>query len=200
MTKLALGILISGRGSNMVSLVDAALAADYPARPVLVLSNRPTAAGLIRAQALGVETDVVDHKAFGTDREAHERAIDARLREKGVEIIALAGYMRVLTPWFVRRWQGRMVNIHPSLLPKYPGLNTHARALAAGDTEAGCSVHWVTEGVDAGEVIARASITICPDDTAERLAERLLPEEHRLYPEALRQACDQILTRDPSAV
>ncbi len=192
MTRLRLGILISGRGSNMVALVEAAQAADYPAEPVLVLSNQPHADGLNLARARGIEAIAVDHRPFSGDRAAHERALDDHLQARGVDVIALAGYMRVLTPWFVRRWQGRMVNIHPSLLPKYPGLNTHARAIEAGETEAGCSVHWVSDGVDTGEVIAQARIPIRPGDTAAALAQRLLPAEHRLYPEALRRACARI--------
>ena len=136
-----LAILISGRGSNMASLIDASEAGDYPARPVLVLSNRPEAAGLAVAASRGIPALAIDHRAYGSDREAFERAMDDALNEAGAEIIALAGFMRVLTPWFVRRWSRRLINIHPSLLPKYPGLNTHQRAIDAGDDEAGCTVH-----------------------------------------------------------
>ena len=134
-------------------------------------------------------------KRFGKDREAFERAIDARLEAVGTEIIALAGFMRVLTPWFVEKWTGRMINIHPSLLPKHKGLETHQRAIDAGDAEAGCSVHWVTAGVDEGAVIAQASVPILPGDSADTLSARILPEEHRLYPEALAKACAEILAR-----
>ena len=132
---------------------------------------------------------MIDHKIYGKDREAFERALDTELEKAGSEIIALAGFMRVLTPWFVGKWQGRMVNIHPSLLPKYKGLHTHQRALDAGDTEAGATVHWVSPGVDDGEIIQQARLPILPGDTADSLAARLLPVEHELYPEALAKAC-----------
>ncbi|HAW54163.1 MULTISPECIES: phosphoribosylglycinamide formyltransferase [unclassified Hyphomonas] len=195
MTRLKLAILISGRGSNMEAILEAARDPAYPAQPVLVLSNRPDAKGLETATAAGIATAAIDHKTYGKDREAFERAMHEQLTEAGVEIIALAGFMRVLTPWFVNKWQGRMVNIHPSLLPKYKGLDTHQRALDAGDTEAGCTVHWVSPGVDDGEIIQQASLPILPGDTADSLAARLLPVEHRLYPEALTKACAEIQTR-----
>lgn len=192
MTRLKLAILISGRGSNMEALLNAASAADYPAKPVLVLSNRPDAAGLQFAEAAGIATAAIDHKTYGKNREAFEFHVDSTLRGAEVEIIALAGFMRVLTPWFVKRWEGRMINIHPSLLPKYKGLDTHQRALDAGDSEAGCTVHWVSAGVDEGEIIAQARVPVLAGDTAETLAARTLPVEHRLYPEALAMACRQI--------
>lgn len=195
MTRLKLAILISGRGSNMEAILEAARDPAYPAQPVLVLSNRPDAKGLETAAAAGIATAAIDHKTYGKDREAFERAMHEQLTETGVEIIALAGFMRVLTPWFVNTWEGRMVNIHPSLLPKYKGLDTHQRALDAGDTEAGCTVHWVSPGVDDGEIIQQASLPILPGDTADSLAARLLPVEHRLYPEALTKACAEIQTR-----
>lgn len=195
MTRLKLAILISGRGSNMEAILDAARDPAYPARPVLVLSNRPDAKGLETAAAAGILTAAIDHKTYGKDREAFERAMHEQLTEAGVEIIALAGFMRVLTPWFVNTWEGRMVNIHPSLLPKYKGLDTHQRALDAGDTEAGCTVHWVSPGVDDGEIIRQASLPILPGDTADSLAARLLPVEHQLYPKALAKACAEIQTR-----
>ena len=195
MKRLKLAILISGRGSNMEALLKAAAAPDYPAEPVLVLSNRPDALGLETALAAGVPALAIDHKAYGKDREAFERAMDAALTEAGTEIIALAGFMRVLTPWFVEKWQGRMINIHPSLLPKYKGLDTHQRALDAGDAEAGASVHWVSPGVDDGEIIQQASLPILPGDTPDSLAARLLPVEHRLYPEALARACAAVSAR-----
>ncbi|MEM1036415.1 MAG: phosphoribosylglycinamide formyltransferase [Pseudomonadota bacterium] len=192
MSRLRLAILISGRGSNMEALLEAAEAPDYPANPVLVLSNKPSALGLETARAAGIDALAIDHRPFGKDREAFEREMNSALQQAGVEIIALAGFMRVLTSWFVREWSGRLINIHPSLLPKYPGLNTHQRAIEAGDTQAGCTVHWVTEGVDEGEIIAQASVPIEPDDTAETLAARVLPAEHKLYPEALAKACQTI--------
>tara|TARA_R110000782_G_scaffold6347_1_gene21799 strand:+ start:535 stop:1125 length:591 start_codon:yes stop_codon:yes gene_type:complete len=195
MKRLKLAILISGRGSNMEALLKAAAAPDYPAEPVLVLSNRPDALGLETALEAGVPALAIDHKPYGKDREAFERAMDAALTEAGTEIIALAGFMRVLTPWFVEKWQGRMINIHPSLLPKYKGLDTHQRALDAGDAEAGASVHWVSPGVDDGEIIQQASLPILPGDTPDSLAARLLPVEHRLYPEALARACATVSAR-----
>ncbi len=189
MTKVKLAVLISGRGSNMVSILKAAEAEDYPAQPVLVLSNKPEAKGLETASDRGINTVAIDHRPFGKDREAFEKAMQAELEAHGVEMIALAGFMRVLTPWFVQKWSGRMINIHPSLLPKYPGLNTHQRAIDVGDSEAGCSVHWVTEGVDEGEIVDQASVPVLPDDTADSLAARVLVEEHLLYPRALAKAC-----------
>ena len=195
MTPLNLAILISGRGSNMEALLKAAAAPDYPAKPVLVLANRPDAKGLETAMDAGISALAIDHKPFGKDREAFERAMDQALTEAGTEIIALAGFMRVLTPWFVNKWQGRMINIHPSLLPKYKGLDTHQRAIDAGDAEAGATVHWVSPGVDDGEIIQQASLPILPGDTADTLAARLLPVEHQLYPAALPKACAAIKAR-----
>lgn len=179
----------------MSAILEAASAADYPISPVIVLSNRPEAAGLEHASEAGTNTIVVDHKAFGKDREAFERAMQATLLDHNVEMIILAGFMRILTPWFVNLWSGRMINIHPSLLPKYPGLNTHQRAIDAADKEAGCSVHWVTEGVDEGDVIAQARVPVLPDDTADSLAARVLPAEHMLYPKAAAIAARDILAR-----
>jgi phosphoribosylglycinamide formyltransferase-1 len=197
MRRLKLAILISGRGSNMEALVRAAKSPDYPAEPVLILSNRPEAAGLAFAEAAGIPALAIDHKNYGKDREAFERDLDAALRTAGVEIIALAGFMRVLTNWFVSRWEGRMVNIHPSLLPKYKGLDTHQRAIDAGDHEAGCTVHWVSAGVDEGEIIVQARVQILPGDTADTLAARTLPAEHKLYPQALKIACKTITEKLP---
>ncbi|MGH1420904.1 MAG: phosphoribosylglycinamide formyltransferase [Hyphomonas sp.] len=197
MTSLRLAIFISGRGSNMEALLEAAQAdANYPATPALVLSNRPDAAGLETARNSGVATAAIDHKPFGKDREAFERAIQAELEAAKIDIIALAGFMRVLTPWFVEKWEGRMINIHPSLLPKYKGLHTHQRALEAGDSEAGCTVHWVSAGVDEGEIISQSAIPILAGDTADTLAARILPVEHKLYPEALALACKQLQKRN----
>ena len=194
MSKLRLGILISGRGSNMEQLLKAAQDADYPAEAVLVLSNKANAPGLETAAAFGVPGQAIPHSDFA-DREAFERAMDEVLRDNRVEVIALAGFMRVLTPWFVSRWAGRMINIHPSLLPKYPGLDTHKRAIDAGDSEAGCSVHWVSEGVDEGGVIAQARVPVLAGDTPDTLADRVLFEEHKLYPRALALACEEIMKK-----
>jgi phosphoribosylglycinamide formyltransferase-1 len=184
-SRTKLGILISGRGSNMEALLKAAQDPACPFEPVLVLANKPDAGGLEKARSYGVATIAVDHKPFGKDREAFERAMDAELRSAGVELIALAGFMRVLTPWFVNEWAGRLINIHPSLLPKYPGVDTHNRALAAGDTVHGCTVHQVTAGVDEGPIIGQAEIDILPGDTESTLAARVLKAEHLLYPRCL---------------
>ena len=185
MTRKRLGILISGRGSNMEALLKAAQAPDCPFEPVLVLSNKPDAAGLEKARSFGVATKAVDHKPFGKDRESFERRMDAELKAANVQLIALAGFMRVLTPWFVNEWTGRLINIHPSLLPKYPGVDTHKRCLEAGDLVHGCTVHQVTTGVDEGPVIGSAEIDVRPGDTEDALAARLLKAEHLLYPRCL---------------
>lgn len=178
-------ILISGGGSNMVRLVES-MTGDHPARPVLVLSNRPGAGGLARAEALGVPTAVVDHTAF-PDRESFEAALDAALAPARPDILCLAGFMRVLTAGFVRRWEGRILNIHPSLLPKYRGLDTHARALAAGDAAHGCTVHEVTPALDDGPILGQARVPVEPGDTPDTLAARVLAAEHVLYPAVLRR-------------
>lgn len=173
----------------MAALIDAGGEGDAPFEVALVLSNKAEAGGLAVARAKGVATAVIDHTAFGKDRTAHEQAIQTVLDAHRIEVVALAGYMRLLTPFLVGRWAGRMLNIHPSLLPKYPGLDTHARALAAGDTEAGCTVHLVTEGVDEGPVLGRAAVPILPGDTPVLLAQRVLAAEHILYPKALADFC-----------
>jgi len=192
MTRIPFAVMISGRGSNMEAILRAAEADDYPGLPVLVLANRPGAAGLETARAAGVPSLCIDHKPYGEDREAFERDVDAALRTAGAEFVALAGFMRVLTPWFVARWKGRLINIHPSLLPLYKGLDTHARAIADGQVWAGCSVHYVTDGVDEGEVIAQARVPVLSGDTPETLAARVLPREHALYPEALARALRKV--------
>ncbi|MGR6327864.1 phosphoribosylglycinamide formyltransferase [Sphingomonas sp. XXL09] len=173
------GILISGRGSNMMALVEAGI--DV----ALVASDKPDAAGLAWARERGLAAFALSPKGIG--KPAYEAAIDAALREAGVEVIALAGYMRLLSNDFVARWRGRIVNIHPSLLPKYKGLDTHARAIAAGDAVAGCSVHIVTEELDAGEVLGQAEVPVLPGDTPDALAARVLDAEHRLYPQVLKE-------------
>ncbi len=185
MSRKRLGILISGRGSNMEALLKAALDPAWPCEPVLVLSNRPDAGGLDKARSYGVPTAAIDHKTYGKDREAFERAVDAELRNAGVELVALAGFMRVLTPWFVNAWAGRLINIHPSLLPLYPGVDTHQRCLDAGDKVHGCTVHQVTAGVDEGPVIGSAEVDVVAGDTPESLAARVLKAEHLLYPRCL---------------
>ncbi|MDO9609203.1 MAG: phosphoribosylglycinamide formyltransferase [Brevundimonas sp.] len=185
-------VLISGTGSNMAALIDAGQVADSGYEVALVLSNIDGAGGLAIAAAKGVQTVSIPHKPFGKDREAHERAVDEALRAARVEVIALAGYMRILTPWLVRAWDGRMLNIHPSLLPLYPGLDTHARAIAAGDAEAGCTVHLVTEGVDEGPILGQARVPIIDGDTPASLAERVKTAEHRLYPQVLGAFCREL--------
>ncbi|WP_267433389.1 phosphoribosylglycinamide formyltransferase [Sphingomonas sp. GM_Shp_1] len=177
------GILISGRGSNMQSLVAASQAEDAAYTVALVASDKPDAAGLAWAAEQGIATFALSPKGIG--KPAYEAAIDAALRDAGVEVIALAGYMRLLSGDFVAKWRGRIVNIHPSLLPLYKGLDTHARAIAAGDDKAGCSVHIVTEELDDGEVLGQAEVPILPGDDADALAARVLVEEHRLYPRVL---------------
>ncbi len=163
----------------------AARAADYPATVALVVANRADVAGLEVARKLGVAAICVPSREFGADRAAHERAVDAALAAAGVDIVCLAGYMRLLTPYLVERWAGRMLNIHPSLLPAYPGLDTHARVLAAGEAEHGCTVHLVTAVMDEGPVLAQARVAVRPGDSEAELAVRVLAEEHRLYPAAL---------------
>lgn len=189
--RMRVAVLISGAGSNMAALIDAASKPEAPYEVVLVLSNRADAAGLAVAEAKGVSVAVVDHVAFGRDRAAHEQALQTVLEAHDVEVVALAGYMRLLTPFLVGRWAGRMLNIHPSLLPKYPGLDTHARALDAGDAEVGCSVHLVTEGVDDGPVLGQSSVPILPGDTPASLAQRVLTAEHDLYHRVLADFCQR---------
>ena len=182
-TKVA--VLISGSGTNMAALLYASRAADCPYEIVLVASNNPDAGGLRLAEAEGVRTFALPHK--GMERGAHDMAMDAAIRESGAEYVALAGYMRILTPEFVGRWEGRMLNIHPSLLPKYKGLNTHGQAIANGDSHGGCSVHLVTAELDDGPLLAQTPVAIVPGDTAETLAARVLIAEHQLYSRALAQ-------------
>ena len=187
MVKKRVAVLISGRGSNMAALIEAAKTDDYPAEVALVVSNRADAAGLGHARGHGVATALIDHREFGEDREAFERALDEILRANRIEIVCLAGFMRVLTPWFVARWSGRLLNIHPALLPHFKGLDTHRRAIAAGATRHGATVHFVVAEIDAGPVIAQEAIDVRNDDTEAALAERVLEVEHRLYPRALRE-------------
>jgi phosphoribosylglycinamide formyltransferase 1 len=187
MVKKRVAILISGRGSNTAALIEAAKIDDYPAEIALVVSNRADAAGLSRARDQGVATALVDHRNFGEDREAFERALDEILRANRIEIVCLAGFMRVLTPWFVGRWSGRLLNIHPALLPHFKGLDTHRRAIAAGAKRHGATVHFVVVEIDAGPIIAQEAIDVRDDDTEAALAERVLEVEHRLYPRALRE-------------
>ncbi|GAB4356849.1 MAG: phosphoribosylglycinamide formyltransferase [Kiloniellaceae bacterium] len=183
--RLKVGVLISGRGSNLKSLLEACAAPGFPAEIVTVIANRPGAGGLDHARAAGVAAETIDHKAFA-GKPAFEAAVTAALEAAGVELLCLAGFMRVVSAGFVRHWQGRMINIHPSLLPLFPGLDTHARALDAGVKLHGCSVHYVTEEVDGGPIIGQAAVPVLPGDDADSLAARVLAAEHRLYPACLR--------------
>ena len=186
MIRKRVAVLISGRGSNMVALIDAAKAPDYPAEIVLVVSNEPDAQGLARARDAGISTAVINHRPYGQDREAFERALDAKLAASRVDLVCLAGFMRLLTPWFVTRWSGRLLNIHPALLPQFKGLHTHRRAIEAGVERHGATVHFVVPEMDAGPIIAQESVPVLKGDTEETLAERVLEVEHRIYPQALR--------------
>ena len=183
--KPRVAIFCSGRGSNMQALIEAANIPAYPAEIALVISNKAEAPALEIARNLGVDAGAVASKPFGKDRLAHEQAIDAMLTEARIELVCLAGYMRLLSPYLVGRWAGRMLNIHPSLLPAYPGLNTHGRALAAGEKTHGCTVHLVTEIMDEGPILAQARVPVHADDTEATLASRVLAREHELYPAAL---------------
>ena len=184
-------VLISGRGSNMMALIEAAQSPDYPAEIALVISNRPEAEGLRRAEAAGVRAIAVDHRDYES-RKDFELELDAALRAHEIEFVACAGFMRVLTDWFVSHWEGRLINIHPSLLPKYKGLHTHRRAIEAGDTHGGASVHWVVTEVDGGDVIDQVQVPIRPEDTPETLAKTVLVKELDLYPKALKSAINQL--------
>jgi phosphoribosylglycinamide formyltransferase 1 len=186
MTRKRVAILISGRGSNMAALIEAAKAADYPAEIALVISNRADAAGLARAHAEGIATAVIDHTRYGKDREAFERALQAELEAHRIELVCLAGFMRLLSPWLVERWRGRMINIHPALLPAFKGLDTHRRALETGAKTHGATVHLVVSDVDSGPIVLQEAVPIVAGDTEETLAARVLEVEHRIYPQALR--------------
>ena len=191
MAKRRVAILISGRGSNMAALLAAARSEDFPAEIALVLSNRPAAKGLAAAREAGLATAIVDHTRFGQDREAFERALQAELEKQQIDILCLAGFMRLLTPWLVSRWHGRMLNIHPALLPAFKGLDTHARALAAGVKIHGATVHFVIPEMDSGPVIAQGALAVRDDDTPDTLAARVLALEHRIYPAALRLVAEE---------
>ena len=183
------GVLISGRGSNMASLIEAAAQPGYPAEIVTVISNKADAGGLVRAEEAGIDTVVIDHKAH-PDRASFDAALDAALVEAKVELVCLAGFMRLLTPGFTEKWRGRMINIHPALLPSFRGLHTHERALEAGVKIHGCTVHFVTPEMDVGPIIMQAAVPVLEGDTAELLAARVLAQEHVIYPAALRLICE----------
>jgi phosphoribosylglycinamide formyltransferase-1 len=190
MARKRVAVLISGRGSNMAALIEAAKDPAYPAEIVLVVSNVPAAAGLLVAEAAGIETTVVDHRQFSKDRASFEQALQAVLENHRVEIVCLAGFMRILTAGFVEKWRGRMINIHPALLPAFKGLDTHKRALDAKVTQHGATVHFVEPEMDSGPVILQGAVEVRPDDTEEELAARVLAVEHRIYPEALKMLAE----------
>jgi phosphoribosylglycinamide formyltransferase 1 len=184
--KRRVAILISGRGSNMAALIQAALAPDYPAEIVVVISNRADAPGLEKAKASGIATAVIESKPFGKDRAGFETALQAMLDQHRVELICLGGFMRLFTAEFVQRWYGKMLNIHPSLLPSFPGLDPHGQALRAGVKISGATVHFVIPETDAGPILMQGAVGVSDHDTAETLSERILEVEHRIYPDALR--------------
>ena len=199
MARLKVGVLISGRGSNLQSLLDSCAAPDFPAEIVLVISNIADAFGLTRAEKAGVPTAVISHKDYAS-RLDFDRAVDARLRQSQVELVCLAGFMRLLTPEFVDGWKGRMLNIHPSLLPSFKGMHTHAQALAAGVKLHGCTVHQVTAELDAGPIVAQAAVPVLAGDDEDSLAARVLRAEHRLYPLALKLVAEGGAGEDPESV
>jgi phosphoribosylglycinamide formyltransferase-1 len=186
MARKRVAVLISGRGSNMASLVEAAKDKSYPAEIVLVVSNRPDAAGIAYARNAGIATTIINHTDYGKNREAFERALQAVLEGSGIEIVCLAGFMRILTPWFIARWEGRLLNIHPALLPAFKGLHTHEKAIAAGAKTHGATVHFVTADMDSGPIVCQAAVPVLAGDTAETLATRVLAVEHKIYPLALK--------------
>lgn len=185
MSRVRVAVLISGRGSNLQSLIDAAKAPDYPAEIALVISNKESAGGLDVARSMGVPTRIIPHQDYAS-REAFDRAIDAALRDAKIALVAEAGFMRIHSEWFAKTWEGRLLNIHPSLLPLFPGIRVHQQALDAGVKESGCTVHFVVPELDSGPTIAQAAVPVLPGDTVETLAARILVEEHRIYPEALK--------------
>lgn len=188
MAKTKIAVLVSGRGSNMQALLEAAKDEDFPAEIVLVASNRPDAPGLAVAEAAGIATEVVDHRDYD-GREAFEEALDSTLKMYGPRIVCLAGFMRILTPWFTERWRDLLINIHPSLLPAFKGLHTHERALEAGVRIHGCTVHYVRPEMDDGPIIGQAAVPVLPGDTPDTLAARVLEAEHKLYPQCVALAC-----------
>ncbi len=198
MARKRVAVLISGRGSNMTALIEAAKAKDYPAEIVLVVSNRPEAPGLAYAREAGIATAVIDHRRFRDDREVFERALDAELSAHRVDLVCLAGFMRLLTPWLVARWSGRMLNIHPALLPQFKGLHTHRRALEAGVERHGATVHFVVPETDSGPIVLQDSVPVADSDTEATLAARVLEVEHRIYPQALRLVAEGRVSFDPA--
>ncbi|MBV9571747.1 MAG: phosphoribosylglycinamide formyltransferase [Alphaproteobacteria bacterium] len=184
MSRVRTAVLISGRGTNLAALIEAARAPDYPAEIALVISNRHESAGLAVARAAGIPAQIILHQDYDS-REAFDRAIDVAVRVSSISLVCAAGFMRIHSEWFVRQWEGRLINIHPSLLPAFPGIKVHERVLQAGERISGCTVHFVTPELDSGPIIAQATVAVLPGDTRETLAERVLAEEHKLYPQAL---------------
>ena len=200
MNRRRAGVMASGKGSNFAALLAAARTPGFPVEIVALVSNEPEAGSLALAREAGVPALAIDHRPFGRDRDAHERAIHAGLLNLGAELVCLAGYMRLLTPFFVNAWHGRMLNIHPSLLPAFPGLHTHARAIAAGARLHGCTVHLVTDVMDDGPILGQAAVPVLPSDDADTLAARVLAQEHALYPATLRAYVQgEARTPDPTA-
>jgi phosphoribosylglycinamide formyltransferase-1 len=193
MAELTLAVLISGRGSNLQSLIDACAKADFPARVALVISNEPGAKGLERAQAAGIPHQTINHRNFDS-RDAFGDALGNAIKDSGADLVCLAGFMRILDSGFVNQWHDRIINIHPSLLPIFPGLHTHQRALEAGVRFAGCTVHFVRGGLDSGPIITQAAVPVLPGDTSDTLAERVLAAEHRVYPLAVRLIAEGLVT------
>ena len=186
MRRIRTAVLISGNGSNLQAILDATKRSDYPAEVTLVISNKDDAYGLTRAADAGVPGIIIRHADF-PDRESFDRAMDEALQAAGIELVVMAGFMRILSDWFVHEWMGRLINIHPSLLPEYKGINTHQRVIDAGEKHHGCTVHWVIPELDAGKIIAQQALTIYPEDTAATLQERVHAMEHQLYPEAIKK-------------
>jgi len=193
MHKIKTAVLISGRGSNMLAILKAAQDNEYPAVVEVVISNRPLAKGLEKAEDLGIKTLILDHKAYKSKSE-FEKDLDEILKNLRIQLICCAGFMRILSPWFVNRWKGKLLNIHPSLLPKYKGLNTHKRAINSGDKIHGCSVHFINSELDSGKVILQKRIKILEDDTPQTLSERLLVKELEAYPQALKIVADELIS------
>ena len=191
-TKLKTAILISGRGSNMEALVNATKEAGFPAEIVSVISNDPAAKGLEWAAAQGISTDVINHKNFGADRESFEKALHEKITASAAQLVCLAGFMRILTPWFVNQWEDRLVNIHPSLLPSFPGIHVHKKAIEYGVQFSGCTVHYVRAKMDHGPIIIQAAVPVLADDTPDELGARILKSEHKIYPQALRWIADNL--------
>jgi len=189
---LKVGILISGRGSNMQALIQATSQQDYPAKIGCVIANNPAAGGLERARAVKIPTHIINHRDF-KDRQAFEEALDAKLSDKGIQLVCLAGFMRILTPWFVERWRDRLINIHPSLLPAFPGLDTHKKALQGGVKFTGCTVHFVRAEMDHGPIIIQAAVPVYQGDSEEILAARVLEAEHKVYPQAVRLIAENLV-------